>query len=397
MITTSDLVRVSLRQVLRQRAVGVVFAIAIGITAFITLSVLGREIRYSIGQDMVLMGGVNVVQVLLDHYVHPDLPVRPLHPAAIAEVRALPGVDMVSLNVMGDPVLKMCRGQTDYCRYTPTQGIDENFAAVFAGEALYGRLFTAEDVDEHRRVCLLGREAAREFFGRESDAVGGVLFVGTDIFEVVGVMGGVMLGSGTRGSFVPYTTMADRGWGTGTVDRLYVRATAWEDVPRLNVQIPKIIAKYQDTTELVVRVQDEQLERIRGTFLFVEALLWLGIAASLLLGGFGIWYGTFAAVRARTREVGLKKAMGGSDADILAQFLAEALCKAVAGGVVGIVLGTVVVEVGSALLKCGLSYTQLAISSAASMLFSALIGVVGGLLPAIKASRMDVVSALRFE
>ena len=55
-----------------------------------------------------------------------------------------------------------------------------------------------------------------------------------------------------------------------------------------------------------------------------------------MLGGFGIWYGTFAAVRARTREVGLKKAMGGSDTDILAQFLAEALCKSVAGGVLGI-------------------------------------------------------------
>ncbi len=154
---------------------------------------------------------------------------------------------------------------------------------------------------------------------------------------------------------------------------------------------------HQAAPYLVIRTQDEQLERIKTTFMWVEALLWLGIAASLMLGGFGIWYGTFAAVRARTREVGLKKAMGGSDADILAQFLAEALCKSVAGGILGIVVGVFLVEVGAWSLGTGISYPLLIASSLGSIVFSALIGVAGGLYPALQASRMDVVSALRFE
>lgn len=89
--------------------------------------------------------------------------------------------------------------------------------------------------------------------------------------------------------------------------------------------------------------------------------------------------------------------MGGSDTDILAQFLAEALCKSVAGGILGIVIGVVLVEVGAWVMGTGISYPLLIASSLGSIVFSAVIGVAGGLYPAIQASRMDVVSALRFE
>ena len=102
-------------------------------------------------------------------------------------------------------------------------------------------------------------------------------------------------------------------------------------------------------------------------------------------------------MRARTREVGLKKAMGGSDADILAQFLAEALCKSVAGGILGIAIGLLLVKIGSWSLGTDISYPLLLVSSVGSIVFSAVLGVAGGLYPAVQASRMDVVTALRFE
>ena len=138
-------------------------------------------------------------------------------------------------------------------------------------------------------------------------------------------------------------------------------------------------------------------KKSHGLRTFLLAFAGAALACVIGLGGFGIWYGTFAAVRARTREVGLKKAMGGSDKDILAQFLAEALCKSVAGGLLGILVGTLSVEIGAWSLGTSISYPLLAASSAGSILFSAIIGVAGGLYPAIQASRMDVVSALRFE
>ena len=89
--------------------------------------------------------------------------------------------------------------------------------------------------------------------------------------------------------------------------------------------------------------------------------------------------------------------MGGSDGDILAQFLCEALCKSVAGGLIGIVLGVTSVLVGVHMLGTPLPVLQLVLSCIGSILFSALIGIAGGIFPAVQASRMDVVTALRFE
>ena len=392
----SDLFRVSLRQVVRQRGFGVIFSIALGITAFIVLAVLGREIRYKVGQDMVLMGGVNVIQVYMDDASYPGQPLREFYPETVEALSRLPGVGVVSCNLRGGRVFDL---STSGERKLPMDfiGIDQYFADVYSLTLVAGRLFDTEDIEHRRRVAMLGREAAQLLYAEPDEAVGKLLILGQDVFEVVGVVSGVMLGSWGRGGFLPYTVMIDRNWSSGRVDRLFVRAIGWEDVAPLVRLIPEVVREHQSAPHMVVRTQDEQLARIQTTFMWVEVLLWLGIVASLMLGGFGIWYGTFAAVRARTREVGLKKAMGGADTDILAQFLAEALCKSLAGGVLGILLGVLIVRLGSWALGTGISYPLLLASSIGSILFSALIGVAGGLYPALQASRMDVVSALRFE
>lgn len=396
MIAMSDLFRVSLRQVVRQRGFGVILSIALGITAFIALSVLGREIRYKVGQDMVLMGGVNVIQVFMDDSQYPGQPKREFFPETVEALRRLPGVALVSRNVRMGKTFAL-RGEGERSLYVDFIGVDQYFPEVYSLTLLAGRFFDSVDIERRRRVCMLGSEVAKNLYSEPEQAVGKLLFLEKDVFEVVGVVSGVMLGSWRQGGFLPYTTMVDRNWGDGKVTRLFIRAIGWEDVAPLVKLIPTVVHEHQAAPYLVVRTQEEQLTRIKGTFMWVEALLWLGIAASLMLGGFGIWYGTFAAVRARTREVGLKKAMGGSDTDIMAQFLAEALCKSVAGGILGIVIGVVLVEVGAWLLGTGISYPLLIASSLGSIAFSAVIGVAGGLYPAIQASRMDVVSALRFE
>lgn len=397
MIAMSDLFRVSLRQVVRQRGFGVVLSIALGITAFIVLAVLGREIRYKVGQDMVLMGGVNVIEVYMDDGQYPGQPKREFLPETVDALRALPGVALVGRNVRESMSFSL-RGQGERSLRMDFIGVDQYFPEIYSLDVLAGRTLNAEDISGRKRVCMLGINAADNLYGGAEASLNKLLFLGQDVFEVVGVVSGVMLGGAWRqGGFIPYTTMIDRNWGNAKVTRLFMRAIGWEDVPPLLKLIPETVREYQDLPHLVVRTQEDQLVRIKGTFMWVEALLWLGIATSLMLGGFGIWYGTFAAVRARTREVGLKKAMGGSDVDILAQFLAEALCKSVAGGVLGILVGGLLVEVGSRSLGTDLSYSLLLLSSLGSIVFSAVIGVAGGAYPAMQASRMDVVSALRFE
>lgn len=396
MIAYSDLVRVSLRQVTRQKSYGVIFSIALGITAFITLAVLGQEIRYKVGQDMVLMGGVNVMRVTMDDSQYPGQPRREFYPESIDAIAKLPGVDAVSVSSRNAKWFSL-RAQGERRIGMLVYGVDELFAPTFSVDLVVGRALSEEDVKGHRRVCMLGREAAIRLFGSPEKALNKLLFLDVDVFEIKGVITGVMLGDWSEAGFIPYTTLVDRNWGDGRVTRLFVRATGWEDVPRLKRVIPEVVHANQDAPYMNVHTHDDQLARLEVTFMWVQALLWLGIAASLMLGGFGIWYGTFAAVRARTREVGLKKAMGGSDGDILKQFLCEALCKSVAGGVLGILIGLTAVFVGVSLLGTGLPLLQLVLSCVGSIVFSALIGVAGGIYPAIQASRMDVVSALRFE
>ena len=396
MIAMSDLFRVSLRQVVRQRGFGVILSIALGIMAFIALSVLGQEIRYKVGQDMVLMGGVNIIRVYMDDAQYPGQPRRDFSPRTVEALRKIPGVGMISENVRQGITFSL-RASGERTLGVHFIGVDQYFATTYSLELVAGRMMSEEDVRGHRRICMLGREASTNLYGDPAQAVGKLLFLGKDVVEVVGVVTGVMLGEWNQGGFLPTTVMEDRNWGSGKITRLFVRAIGWEDVAPVVRQIPSVVRANQDAPYLVIATQDDQLDRIKTTFMWVEALLWLGIVASLMLGGFGIWYGTFAAVRARTREVGLKKAMGGSDKDILAQFLAEALCKSVAGGLLGILVGTLSVEIGAWSLGTSISYPLLAASSAGSILFSAIIGVAGGLYPAIQASRMDVVSALRFE
>ncbi len=396
MIAYSDLVRVSLRQVTRQKSYGVMVSIALGITAFIALAVLGQEIRYKVGQDMVLMGGVNVIRVTMEDRQYPGQPLRDFSPESIAGIRALTGVDSVSVGSRNAQFFQL-KTRNERTLGTLLYGVDELFIPTFSVDVIAGRALSRDDMQRHRRVCVLGRELAVNLYERPERAVGKLLFVGREVIEVIGVISGVMLGDWSEAAFMPYTTFIDRQWGDGKITRLFVRATGWEDVARLSRLIPEVVHSNQTAPYLTVYTRDDQLTRLQDTFMWVQSLLWLGIIASLMLGGFGIWYGTFAAVRARTREVGLKKAMGGSDRDIMAQFLCEALCKSVAGGILGIILGVSSVAVGVWALGTGLPLLQLILSCIGSIVFSAIIGVAGGIFPAIQASRMDVVTALRFE
>ncbi len=395
MISYSDLVRVSLRQVTRQKSYGVIVSIALGITAFITLAVLGQEIRYKVGQDMVLMGGVNVINVTMEDRQFPGQPVREFYPDSVDGISRLPGVELVSRNLRNGRYFNLKAGERTLGTFM--YGVDAAFVPCFSAELIAGEVLSQNDIDRHRRVCMIGRELAIDLFGSPQAAVGQLLFLDQDVLEIKGVITGVMLGDWSKGGFVPYTTMCDRKWGDAKVTRLFVRAVGWEDIARLATQIPEVVQSCQQAPYVKVNTRDDQISRLQVTFMWVETLLWLGIIASLMLGGFGIWYGTFAAVRARTREVGLKKAMGGSDRDIMAQFLCEALCKSVAGGMLGIILGLTAVFGGVWALGTSIPVLLLALSCLGSIVFSAAIGIAGGIYPALQASRMDVVTALRFE
>lgn len=392
-----DIARVSFRQVVRTRPLGVIFSIAFGIAAFLILGVLGQEIRKKLGDDFLLMGGVNVLQVIMEDDKHPGAPFYFFYENTLQEIRKLDNVTYAGANLRWSPEYFQGIG----ARNVPLRvvGIDQYFVPIHFLTVEAGRPFTDDDVLKKRRVCVLGHQAAIDLFGSPEQAVGKYISLKrNDNATVIGVINGVMLTSWTSYAFIPYTTAMERQiCSSPAVDRIFVRVDKWEKIPELAENIVKRVKELQTAPYVSTYFQKEQFKRIDATFFWLSLLLWMSILLSLLLGGFGIWSGTFTAVRGRTHEIGLKKAMGATNKDILAQFLLEALFKAVAGGLLGIAIGGVAVGVGIYFLQCPLPIVQLLACGTGSICFSALLGISGGIYPAAKASRMDVVDSLRFE
>ncbi len=391
-----DLVAVSWRQMVRTRPWGVVLSIAFGIAAFLILGVLGQEIRKKLGEDFLLMGGVNVLRVVMEDDRHPGTPPHYFGENTLQEIRKLDNVVMAGANVRYSAPYYQAIGKDNLPVHLV--GVDEFFVPIYYLDVEAGRPFNHEDVEKKRRICMLGHQAAVELFGSPEGAIGKYVNMGkNDVAEVVGVLNGVMLASWTSYAFLPYTTILERGISEPAMDRLFVLARNWENVPELAENILKKVHELQEAPYVNVAYQKEQFKRIDATFFWLATLLWLAIGMSFLLGAFGIWSGTFSSVRSRTHEIGLKKAMGATNMDIMAQFLLEALFKAVAGGLLGLVIGIIVIMVGIHYLGCPFPMREIILCSVGSVLFSAILGIAGGIYPAMRASRMDVVDSLRFE
>ena len=171
MIAYSDLLRVSLRQVTRQKSYGVVFSIALGITAFIALAVLGQQIRYKVGQDMVLMGGVNVMRVFMEDSQYPGQPKRVFQQQSIDAIRQLKGVTSVSVSSRNAQWFNLHAADSERTVGTLFYGVDDLFVPTFSVEMVAGKPLSREDIDNHRRVVMIGREAANKIFGSPEKAM----------------------------------------------------------------------------------------------------------------------------------------------------------------------------------------------------------------------------------
>ena len=398
MFELGDVIRVSGRQVLRTKPLGVVLAIAFGISSFLILAVLGQEIRNKLSSDFLLMGGVNVLRVVMDDDRYPGSPRYFFQERTIEELRKLDNVVYAGINVTwsGAPFYHQAIGM----RNIPIRlsGIDEYFVPIHFLDIEAGRGFTREDISGRKRVCLLGHQAAVNLFGTPDEAIGRTISINrNDTAKIIGVVNGMMLAAWTDQAFLPYTTAMDRQIASPAIDRIFVLARRWEDIPSLAQALVKKVQELQEAPHVLAEYQREQVQRIGSTFFWMAMLLWLAIGLSLVLGAFGIWSGTFTSVRNRTHEIGLKKAMGATNSDIMCQFLTEALFKAVAGGLLGLIVGIVAVTIGIHFLGCSFPLLQLIVCSFGSVLFSALLGILGGAYPARQASRMDVVDSLRFE
>jgi macrolide transport system ATP-binding/permease protein len=286
---------------------------------------------------------------------------------------------------------------------TQVEGVGVSYAQLRSSVPTVGRFFTEEEVKMKKKVALLGTTIIKELFGG-SNPIGETIKINLINFKVIGILPE----KGSAGPqdqddtvLIPVTTAMYRVFGKQYVDSIYVEATGPDTIDAAQEEISKIIIKQhrlitkdqQDSFQ--IRNMSDIKKTLESTTQTMSLLLGAIAAISLLVGGIGIMNIMLVSVTERTREIGLRKAIGANNKDIMTQFLIEAVLMSLIGGVVGIILG-----IGASVLItliAGWSAKVSLFSIILATVFSLMVGIIFGLWPAKQASLLNPIEALRYE
>jgi putative ABC transport system permease protein len=289
---------------------------------------------------------------------------------------------------------------------TSVYGVNADYFSIRSWGMAQGEKFTQADVDSSAKVIVLGETVVRKIFGENSQPIGQSVRVRNVPFIVVAVMerkGQSATGQDyDDGAYIPYTTFSSKIQGglkkylSGTV---FIGAVSADATPRAQADVTALL---RDRHHLTSEDDDFSIRNLseiaaaqqEGTKTLTTLLASIA-AVSLLVGGIGIMNIMLVSVTERTREVGLRMAIGARQRDILAQFLAEALALSSIGGLLGVGIGVLIAN--QLAVRFGWQTLIRPDIIVISVVFSALVGVVFGLYPAHKASTLDPIEALRFE
>ncbi|OGZ29440.1 MAG: hypothetical protein A2931_01505 [Candidatus Niyogibacteria bacterium RIFCSPLOWO2_01_FULL_45_48] len=287
-------------------------------------------------------------------------------------------------------------------------GVSELASEIFDLTPKEGNFFTAEDVKGRTDVAVIGSKVKDELFGA-SDAVGERIKIKGRNFRVIGVLpskGQVSFFNFDETVLVPYTTAQTYVFGIKHFNRLVVEAESEDKIDQTVSDIEITLRNLHGITDpkkddFFIETQADIAERVSTVTNILTLFLATIAAISLLVGGIGIMNIMLVSVTERTREIGLRKAVGATEKNILMQFLLEAVFLTVTGGIIGVILGALLSFAVAIVLSqfVGLSWTFNFPFLAAFLGFvvSALVGLVFGLYPAREASKKSPIEALRYE
>ncbi len=387
----------------KMRTMLTMLGMIIGVGAVITMVALGKGAQTTI-EEQVKAAGTNMINVMSGNFSQGGVRMgqgmsNTLMPDDAEALRDVPGVQYVAAgaNTRGQVIA----GNQNWS--TNTEGTDVDMPLIRSWPSKYGAFFSPQDVSGAAKVAVLGSLVADTLFGPDVDPTGQMIRIRNQPFRVVGVMSSKgQSGTGQDQDdivFVPYTTVIKKLQGQQHIQRIQVSAET-PDVAPVAAAITEVLRTRHklmpgDPDDFMVRTLEEMAAVRSETARTMGTLLAAIAGVSLLVGGIGIMNIMLVSVTERTREIGLRMAIGARGKDVLLQFLVEAVVLSLFGGIIGIGFGFGLAEAAERFLQWPTTIPANAIAMAFG--FAAATGVFFGFYPARKAARLDPIEALRFE
>jgi putative ABC transport system permease protein len=282
-----------------------------------------------------------------------------------------------------------------------------SYASVQNAQPAFGTFFSEADETSRQRVTVIGAGVAKEFFGSSRAALGQRVSISGNSFEVVGVLEDKSSGFNNSNEtlLVPLSTYSQRlgrektKSGETALTSLVVQAKDTDVIGELQVDLEGLMASRHDTStpadyDFNIQNLADQLASLNNILTLMQVFLGAVAGISLVVGGIGIMNIMLVSVTERTREIGIRKALGAKPRDILAQFLLESIVLSGSGGVVGVVVGLLIAVIASNALG---SLTVPTTGTLIAFTFAVVVGVFFGWYPARRAAALDPVDSLRYE
>jgi putative ABC transport system permease protein len=288
--------------------------------------------------------------------------------------------------------------------FIQVSGVSDEYILARSWNLKSGENFTAADVRGASKVCLIGATSAKTLFGEGVDPVGQIVRIKNAPFTVVGWL--EAKGSGSFGQdqddvlLVPYTSVMKRLSGDSKFRSIYVQAESPDSIPDVQNQMAELLRRRHKIQEgrdddFMVRNQQETSDFFNANNRVMTILIGFFAGISLVVGGIGIMNIMLVSVTERTREIGIRLAVGARGRDVLLQFLTEAVLLSILGGALGIATGYWLAPLLTKLFDFPTLISQSSVILAFTV--SAVIGIVFGFFPALKAANLDPIDALRYE
>jgi putative ABC transport system permease protein len=387
----------------KMRTILTMLGMIIGVGAVIAMVALGRGAQTTI-EEQVKSAGTNMININAGNFSMGGVRQgqgmsNTLMPEDAQAIRSIPGVQYVAAgaNSRGQVIA----GNQNW--NTRIEGTDVDFPMIRNWQPKYGSFFTPQDVRTAQKVAVLGSVVADTLYGPDVDPTGQIIRIRNQPFKVIGVMsskGQSAMGQDQDDSiFTPYTTVMKKLQGQQHINNITVSAATPETAPVAEAIRETLRIRHKlsggDPDDFMVRTLEDMASLRTETTKTMTTLLAAIAGVSLLVGGIGIMNIMLVSVTERTREIGLRLAVGARSRDVLLQFLVEAIVISLFGGLIGIGLGFVLSDVMERTLQWPTDIPSNAIGMAFG--FAAATGVFFGFYPARKAARLDPIEALRFE